>query len=139
MRSYPNTLSAWIAGSEHFELLDDNTIAEECTKLLRKFLNDSNVPEPEKITRSFILYKIYLLISFNLYYKICLHRTKWNQNRWIKGSYSHLPLGAKLSDIEILSKPIPNEKVKFIHSILLNYLLMYFLAKKSVFNALLNA
>jgi hypothetical protein len=44
-------LSAWLAGNEHFELLDDKTIADECTKLLRQFLNNPGIPQPKKILR----------------------------------------------------------------------------------------
>ncbi len=51
VRSYPNALSAWIAGSEEFEKLDDATIRNECTALLRKFLNNPNIPEPKTIKR----------------------------------------------------------------------------------------
>jgi spermine oxidase len=49
--SYPNALSAWIAGSEEFEKLDDATIAGDCTALLRKFLSNQNIPEPKSIIR----------------------------------------------------------------------------------------
>ncbi len=68
--SYPNALSGWIAGSEDFERLDDSEIAAECTRLLRKFLSNDQIPEPKSIIR-----------------------TKWNMNRFSRGSYSHMPLG----------------------------------------------
>ena len=51
VNSYPNALSAWIAGSEQFEKLDDKAISTECTSLLRKFLNDNSIPEPTSILR----------------------------------------------------------------------------------------
>ena len=51
VNSYPNALCAWIAGSEDFERLDDNTIANECTILLRMFMNNKQVPEPLSIQR----------------------------------------------------------------------------------------
>ena len=51
VNSYPNTLCAWIAGSEDFERLDDKTIATECTLLLRMFMNNGKVPEPLSIMR----------------------------------------------------------------------------------------
>ena len=51
VRSHPNTLLAWIAGTEEFEKLDDKTIADECTRLLRRFLADETIPEPKSIFR----------------------------------------------------------------------------------------
>ena len=51
VRSQPNTLSCWIAGSPEFEMLDDKTIATECTKLLRRFLNNQKIPEPTSLKR----------------------------------------------------------------------------------------
>jgi hypothetical protein len=86
--SYPNALSGWISGSEEFEKLSDQDIALECTRLLRKFLGNENIPEPKSIIR-----------------------TKWNSNIYSRGSYSHLPLGSNPMDYQNLSKPIPSEKV----------------------------
>jgi hypothetical protein len=86
--SYPNALSAWIAGSEDFEKLDDATISSECTKLLRTFLNNKSIPEP-----------------------ISIIRTKWNMNRFSRGSYSHMPLGSEPKDHDILAEPIPSREV----------------------------
>lgn len=86
--SYPNALSGWIAGSEEFEKLDDKTIASECTRLLRKFLSDESIPEPSSIMR-----------------------TKWNTNRFSRGSYSHMPLGSDPTDHEHLAEPIPSKQV----------------------------
>ena len=51
VNSYPNALSAWIAGSEEFELLDDRVVVQECTSLLRRFLNDRSIPEPREMRR----------------------------------------------------------------------------------------
>lgn len=61
VRSQPNTLCCWIAGSPEFEMLDEKTIATECTKLLRRFLNNQNIPEPTEIRRFelfFLLFKV---------------------------------------------------------------------------------
>ena len=51
VRSHPNTLSAWIAGSKDFEKLEDKTIADECTRILRQFLADETIPQPKSILR----------------------------------------------------------------------------------------
>ena len=51
VNSYPNALSVWVAGSEWFEKLNDQEIAFECTKILRKFLNNNDIPEPKSIKR----------------------------------------------------------------------------------------
>lgn len=84
--SYPNALSGWIAGSEEFERLDDKTIALECTRLLRIFLANESIPEPKSIIR-----------------------TKWNMNRFSRGSYSHMPLGCSSVDQQHLAEPIPSK------------------------------
>ena len=51
VHTMPNALSGWIAGSEEFEKLDDDTIARECTRLLRIFLNNDKIPMPKSILR----------------------------------------------------------------------------------------
>lgn len=87
VNSYPNALCAWITGSEFFEALDDKTIASDCTELLRRFMNDDQIPEPVSIKRS-----------------------KWNTNRFSKGSYSHIPLGGDPDDYKRLAEPIPSKE-----------------------------
>lgn len=87
--SHPNTLVAWVAGSEEFEKLDENTIASECTRLLRYFLNNEQIPEPSRILRS-----------------------KWNSNVFSRGSYSHLPLGSHPDDFDQLARSMPSEQVR---------------------------
>ena len=37
VRSQPNALCAWLAGSEDYEKVNENEIASECTRLLRQF------------------------------------------------------------------------------------------------------
>jgi spermine oxidase len=88
VKSYPNALSAWIPGNGNTEILDDKIIALECTKLLRKFLNNPNIPEPKHIVRS-----------------------KWDTNIYTRGTYSHLPLGSTNKDFSIIAEPIPSESV----------------------------
>jgi hypothetical protein len=51
VRSQSNAISAWIAGSEEFEKLDDHVVVTECTRLLRKFLANENIPEPKSMIR----------------------------------------------------------------------------------------
>jgi hypothetical protein len=67
VNSYPNAISAWIAGSEDFEKLDDASIAQECTRLLRKFLNNPNIPEPTLIKRQDLNFKFLILLK--MFYK----------------------------------------------------------------------
>ena len=38
-------------------------------------------------------------------------RTKWNMNRFSRGSYSHMPLGSEPKDHDILAEPIPSREV----------------------------
>ena len=89
VKSQANTLSAWIAGCEQFEMLDESAIALECTKLLRTFLGDESIPLPSSIKRS-----------------------KWNSNVFSRGSYSCLPLGTSVDDIKCLATPIPSQDVQ---------------------------
>lgn len=52
VRSQPNVLCAWLAGSEQdYERVDEPTIAQECTRLLRQFLDDDSIPIPKSIHR----------------------------------------------------------------------------------------
>jgi hypothetical protein len=88
VNSYPNALSAWIAGSEEFEKLDDATVRADCTSLLRRFLNNASIPEPTSILR-----------------------TKWNTNVFSRGSYSHMPLGSHQRHFEAIAEPLPSNEV----------------------------
>ncbi len=51
VHSMPNCLSAWVAGSEEFEQLDDESIARDCTKVLRRFLGNDSIPMPQSLKR----------------------------------------------------------------------------------------
>lgn len=46
-------LLGWISGkeAEYMETLDDKTVSEKCTELLRKFLKDPFVPHPKRCIR----------------------------------------------------------------------------------------
>lgn len=50
-------------------------------------MNDDQIPEPVSIKRS-----------------------KWNTNRFSKGSYSHIPLGGDPDDYKRLAEPIPSKE-----------------------------
>jgi hypothetical protein len=64
VHSMPNALSGWIAGSEDFERLDDESIAKECTRVLRKFLGDESIPLPKSIKRYSFICSYFVFIHF---------------------------------------------------------------------------
>lgn len=51
VRSQPNVLCAWLAGSEDYEKVNEKEVASECTRLLRQFLGNEAIPEPKSIVR----------------------------------------------------------------------------------------
>jgi hypothetical protein len=68
----PNTLCGWIAGQETIlERLPEKEIAAECTKLLRQFMADPNIPEPKSIHR-FIFFFINCYMNFILNFLLSL-------------------------------------------------------------------
>ncbi|XP_043917940.1 spermine oxidase [Protopterus annectens] len=88
---YPNerygyVLSGWICGEEALimEKCDDETVAETCTELLRKFTGNPNIPKPRKIFRS-----------------------SWGSNPYFLGSYSYIQVGSSGADVEKLAMPLP--------------------------------
>lgn len=85
MKVSETLLLAWLSGkeAEYAETLAAEEIADVCTGLLRKFLNDPYVPKPIRVVR-----------------------TKWHSEPYTRGSYSAIAVGAKQSDIEHLSKPL---------------------------------
>ncbi|MBN3311130.1 spermine oxidase [Amia ocellicauda] len=89
---YGYMLSGWICGDEALvmEKYDDETVAETCTELLRKFTGNQNIPKPRRILRS-----------------------SWGSNPYIYGSYSYTRVGSSGIDVEKLAMPLPyNESTK---------------------------
>ncbi|CAG5028084.1 unnamed protein product [Parnassius apollo] len=78
-------LLGWISGkeAEYMETLSMNEVAITCTKILRKFLNDPFVPEPQTC--------------------VC---TSWKKQPYTRGSYTAIAVGASQSDIESLAQPL---------------------------------
>ncbi|CAB1328234.1 unnamed protein product, partial [Coregonus sp. 'balchen'] len=74
---YGYMLSGWICGQEALlmERCDDETVAETCTKLLRRFTGNPNIPKPRRILRS-----------------------SWGSNPYIRGSYSFTRVGSSGGD-----------------------------------------
>ncbi|XP_076871719.1 spermine oxidase [Brachyhypopomus gauderio] len=83
---YGHVLSGWICGDEalHMERCDDETVAETCAELLRKFTGNQNIPKPRRILRS-----------------------SWGSNPYIRGSYSFTRVGSSGGDVERLAEPLP--------------------------------
>ncbi|XP_032417939.1 spermine oxidase isoform X1 [Xiphophorus hellerii] len=83
---YGYMLSGWICGQEalHMERCDDETVAETCTKLLRRFTGNPDIPKPKRILRS-----------------------SWGSNPYIQGSYSFTRVGSSGQDCERLAMPLP--------------------------------
>ncbi|KAJ8407536.1 hypothetical protein AAFF_G00273930 [Aldrovandia affinis] len=86
---YGHMLSGWICGEEALlmERCDDETVAETCTELLRKFTGNPNIPKPRRILRS-----------------------SWGSNPYIRGSYSFTRVGSSGGDVERLAMPLPYAK-----------------------------
>ncbi|XP_072525831.1 spermine oxidase [Salminus brasiliensis] len=86
---YGHMLSGWICGDEalRMERCDDETVAEICTELLRKFTGNQNIPKPRRILRS-----------------------AWGSNPHIRGSYSFTRVGSSGGDVERLAEPLPYNK-----------------------------
>nr|XP_009922892.1 PREDICTED: spermine oxidase isoform X4 [Haliaeetus albicilla] len=83
---YGHVLSGWICGEEALimEKCDDETVAETCTEMLRKFTGNPNIPKPRRILRS-----------------------SWGSNPNFRGSYSYTQVGSSGADVEKLAKPLP--------------------------------
>ncbi|XP_076242979.1 peroxisomal N(1)-acetyl-spermine/spermidine oxidase [Calliopsis andreniformis] len=81
-------LLGWISGkaAEYMEQLSTVEVADICTSILRKFLNDPFVPVP----------------------KNCL-RTSWHSQPYTRGSYTAMAVGASQLDINRLAEPIVEE------------------------------
>ncbi|CAB3254811.1 unnamed protein product [Arctia plantaginis] len=78
-------LLGWVSGkeAEYMESLPNETVSSTCTKILRKFLNDPFVPEPQRC--------------------VC---TSWKKQPYTRGSYTAIAVGASQSDIESLAQPL---------------------------------
>lgn len=81
-------LLGWISGkaAEYMEKLSGAEVAEVCTSILRRFLNDPFVPAP----------------------KNCLC-TSWHSQPYTRGSYTAMAVGASQLDINCLAEPILQE------------------------------
>lgn len=78
-------LLGWVSGreAEYMETLSLQQVAETCTQILRKFLNDPFVPKP----------------------KICIC-THWHSEKFTRGSYTAIAVGSSQSDIEQIAQPL---------------------------------
>ncbi|GBP00766.1 Spermine oxidase [Eumeta japonica] len=78
-------LLGWISGkeAEYMETLSNEQVSITCTKILRQFLHDPFVPEPQKC--------------------VC---TSWRKQKYTRGSYTAIAVGASQSDIEALAQPL---------------------------------
>ena len=78
-------LLGWISGkaAEYMEKLSTTEVAETCTTILRRFLNDPFVPAPKGCTR-----------------------TSWHSQPYTRGSYTAMAVGASQIDIETLADPL---------------------------------
>ncbi|XP_077426335.1 spermine oxidase [Vanacampus margaritifer] len=83
---YGYMLSGWICGGEalYMERSDDETVAETCTELLRRFTGNPDIPKPRRILRS-----------------------SWGSNQYFRGSYSYTRVGSSGGDFERLAMPLP--------------------------------
>ncbi|KAJ0033796.1 hypothetical protein NQD34_000903 [Periophthalmus magnuspinnatus] len=83
---YGYMLSGWICGEEalYMERCDDETVAETCTELFRRFTGNPDIPKPLRILRS-----------------------SWGSNPYIRGSYSFTRVGSSGGDCERLAMPLP--------------------------------
>lgn len=84
-------LLGWISGraAEYVEKLSTTEVAEVCTTILRRFLNDPFVPTP----------------------KNCLCTT-WHSQPYTRGSYTAMAVGASQLDIRSLAEPLVQEKTE---------------------------
>ncbi|XP_047105662.1 spermine oxidase [Schistocerca piceifrons] len=78
-------LLGWISGkeAEYMETLAHEEVAEKCTEILRKFLNDPFVPKP----------------------KLCVC-TSWRSQPYTRGSYTAMAVGASQVDIENIARSL---------------------------------
>ena len=75
----------WISGkeAEYMETLDDKTVSDKCTELLKRFLKDPYIPTPTRCVR-----------------------TSWHSQPYSRGSYTSIAVGASQEDIENIAQPL---------------------------------
>ncbi|OWF36227.1 Spermine oxidase [Mizuhopecten yessoensis] len=85
MAANPYTLDVWLCGEEgkEIETIPNDVIALVLTTVLRQFLNDPTIPEPDSILK-----------------------TSWFSNRQFRGSYSYIRVGSTVEDVRILAMPL---------------------------------
>ncbi|XP_063967218.1 spermine oxidase-like [Lytechinus pictus] len=85
-------LLGWVygRGADYMETMTDEETGQRCTAILRKFLNDPSIPEPEKV--------------------LC---TRWNGNRFQRGSYgAFLPVEGSGKEIEAFQRPVYSQRTR---------------------------
>ena len=84
----PNVILGWISGdgARAMEGLSDSQIKNTCLDLLRKFLNDSNIPVP-----------VNFIVS------------RWHSNPYTLGSYSYHTPSIQPKEIQTLAEPLTNK------------------------------
>ena len=99
-RFYDNCLLIWITGkaAHYMEQLSDEVISNEMTKMLRRLLDNEDVPEPSNIIR-----------------------TDWHSNPYVLGSYTFIHRNSRSArnDVENLAAPI------YIDNIVISTLFIY--------------
>ncbi len=85
VKYHSNILCVWLYGCEYHESLSDEEIKFDCSRLLRRFLGRHDVPEPVEVLRS-----------------------RWNSNKYFRGSYSYSASGSSTADIKSLAQPMPS-------------------------------
>ncbi|XP_021378631.1 spermine oxidase-like [Mizuhopecten yessoensis] len=80
-----NVLVGWLSGKEalYMESLTEEQVGQDIVSFLKKFLKKKDIPQPKKVIR-----------------------TRWGNNRYTRGSYSFIQVGASMSDTELLAEPV---------------------------------
>ncbi|XP_055603802.1 peroxisomal N(1)-acetyl-spermine/spermidine oxidase-like [Uranotaenia lowii] len=78
-------LLGWISGreAEYMESISHEVVAEKCTEILRKFLQDPFIPKPKRC--------------------VC---TSWHAQPYSRGSYTAIAVGASQDDIDNIAQPL---------------------------------
>lgn len=80
-----HVLVAWISGDEamYIENLPNHEILNTCIKIIRKFLNDPSIPEPDQVLHS-----------------------SWRNNPYSRGSYSNITYKTNCNTFSDLAAPV---------------------------------